>query len=226
MAHGYLGDGYGMHGEIDPDRGDNRDRDRERDRHWRDNGWRERGAEWRDRERGSNRGMMFGGREDGGWGDQWQWSNKDRWSDRGDDWRRSSYGREHGYGGFQGDFSGGREQGGFGGGYGEERRSYSANPDDHYRSWRDRHMSELDRDYADYCREREHQFHRDFDQWRNKRQQGGNARKDEIAVAAEEERTDARAVAEQGNTPTPVGSATLGTNNSENTTTGRARGRS
>ena len=29
MAHGYLGDGYGTHGEIDPDRG-------ERD-------WRERG---------------------------------------------------------------------------------------------------------------------------------------------------------------------------------------
>jgi hypothetical protein len=51
----------------------------------------------------------------------------------------------------------------------EQGRSVSANPDDHYRSWRDRHMSELDRDYADYCREREQQFHSDFDAWRSQR---------------------------------------------------------
>ncbi|HEX5257169.1 MAG TPA: hypothetical protein VFW35_00140 [Sphingomicrobium sp.] len=98
MAHGYLGDGYGSHGEIDPDRGDDRDR-----------GWQNR--EHRDR------GMMFGGSRDNA----------------------------------------------------EHRRGFSAHPDDHYRSWRDRHMSELDRDYADYCREREQQFHREFDDWRRER---------------------------------------------------------
>jgi hypothetical protein len=46
MAHGYLGDGFGTHGEIDPDRNDDRDRDRRRD-------------DRRDRDRGA----MFGERE-------------------------------------------------------------------------------------------------------------------------------------------------------------------
>jgi hypothetical protein len=114
MAHGYLGDGYGLHGEFDPDRGEERDRN-----------WRERGEHWSDRERG----MMFSGRER-------DWSDDDRWSDRA---RQSEPSRG--------------------------RRNFSANPDDHYRSWRDRHMSELDRDYADYCQEREQQFHRNFDDW-------------------------------------------------------------
>jgi hypothetical protein len=158
MAHGYLGDGYGIHGDFDPDRGDERDRD------WRERGWRGRGEDWRDRDREEDwrnrdrdQGMMFRDRERGR-------SDEDRWG-------RERYGREHGYGGFQGDYSGGHEQGGFGGygDYSEGRRSFSANPDEHYRSWRDRHMSELDRDYADYCREREQQFHRDFDDWRGRK---------------------------------------------------------
>lgn len=105
MAHGYLGDGYGIHGDSE-----------ERDR--RD--WRDRDGNWRDRDR-----MMFGDRRDEG-----------RW-DRGD--------------------------------YSDERQRFSADPDDHYLSWRDRHMSELDRDYADYCREREQRFHRDFDAWLTER---------------------------------------------------------
>jgi hypothetical protein len=45
----------------------------------------------------------------------------------------------------------------------------SRHEDAHYNSWRDRHMSEIDRDYADYCREREQQFHSDFDAWRRQR---------------------------------------------------------
>jgi len=124
MAHGYLGDGYGIHGDFDSDRHEDRDRD------WRERGWRGRSDTWRDRDRS----MMFGDRPD-----------EDRWE-------RESYGPEHGYG----DDTRGR-------------RVFSANPDDHYRSWRDRHMSELDSDYADYCREREQQFHQDFDTWRNQR---------------------------------------------------------
>jgi len=104
MAHGYLGDGYGIHGDSDSERDERR--------------------EWRDGDR--DRGMMFGER------------NRDRESFSDDRWDRGE-------------------------------RSFSADPRDHYRSWRDRHMSELDRDYADYCREREQRFHRDFDAWLTER---------------------------------------------------------
>jgi len=147
MAHGYIGDGYGIDGGRE-DR-DNRDRGG-RDRDWHERGSRDRDWEGRDRDRDRDRSFMF---------------------DEGDR-NESRYGREQGYGGFQGDYSrSGREQGGFGGmgDYREGRRSFSAHPDDHYRSWRDRHMQALDRDYADYCREREQQFHRDFDSWLTER---------------------------------------------------------
>jgi len=53
--------------------------------------------------------------------------------------------------------------------YRREERNFRSHPDDHYRSWRDRQIQALDRDYADYCREREEQFHRDFDEWRGRR---------------------------------------------------------
>jgi hypothetical protein len=43
--------------------------------------------------------------------------------------------------------------------------------DPHYRSWRDRHMSDLDRDYDDYQREHQSKFESDFGSWREKRQQ-------------------------------------------------------
>jgi|SRR5690348_1311108 len=43
--------------------------------------------------------------------------------------------------------------------------------DPHYHSWRDRHLSELDRDYDDYRREHQSQFENDFTSWREKRQQ-------------------------------------------------------
>jgi hypothetical protein len=43
--------------------------------------------------------------------------------------------------------------------------------DPHYRSWRDRHMSDLDRDYDDYQRENQSRFENDFTGWREKRQQ-------------------------------------------------------
>jgi hypothetical protein len=43
--------------------------------------------------------------------------------------------------------------------------------DPHYRSWRDRHMSELDRDYDEYSRENQARFEREFGSWRERRQQ-------------------------------------------------------
>ena len=56
-------------------------------------------------------------------------------------------------------FAGARERG--------EDRDF----DPHYRSWRDRHMGELDRDYADFRREHQSKFESDFGSWREKRQQ-------------------------------------------------------
>src|SRR4051812_49611176 len=130
MAHGYLGEGYGAHGELD------RDRD---ERDWRERG--QRSQDWRDRHRPGDRGMMSG------------WSDRDEWRGGRRSWSDDQRDRAD-----HGDFS--------------QRRDVSPNSDDHYRSWRDRQMSELDRDYQDYCREREEQFHREFGEWR--RQKYGN----------------------------------------------------
>ncbi|HET8750105.1 MAG TPA: DUF2171 domain-containing protein [Sphingomicrobium sp.] len=41
--------------------------------------------------------------------------------------------------------------------------------DPHYRSWRERHMSDLDRDYDDYRRENQSRFENDFGSWRERR---------------------------------------------------------
>jgi len=47
----------------------------------------------------------------------------------------------------------------------------SRHEDPHYRAWRDRHLSDLDRDYDDYRSERQSQFENDFGSWRERRQQ-------------------------------------------------------
>jgi hypothetical protein len=238
MAHGYL---------REFDEGWDRDDDRERgDRDWRERGdrdWssdRERGG-WgdrdrnfmfdrnRDRDRDDDRGFFSrAGEEARSWfrddehdyrGDRSAWENNRDYPQR--DRGRSSYG------GFQGDYRGGREQGGFGGSseWREGRRGASAHPDDHYRSWRDRQMQALDRDYEDYCREREQQFHQDFDSWRRNRQQpqgqqqGGGHNQDELLLGAARSETEGLAVGSPNEPPamtSPEGAATVGTNNSEN----------
>ena len=182
MAHGYLGDGYGIHGESD-DRDDRREHGSRED-------WRRGEDQRRDRDRG----MMF--RDD------------ERFGGRGRDFDRSN--RDVGS---NGDFR-------------ENRRSFSAHPDDHYRSWRERHMSQLDRDYEDYCREREQAFHQDFDTWRNQRHanyqplrtgmtQSGMSHdpSGELQLTTETEVQDGA---------DPMSEATLGTNSSRETT-GRGR---
>lgn len=56
-------------------------------------------------------------------------------------------------------------------------RPYRGGTDDrdddrsHYRSWRDRQVASLDRDYDEYRREREEDFHSEFDDWRGRRRQ-------------------------------------------------------
>jgi hypothetical protein len=47
----------------------------------------------------------------------------------------------------------------------------SRHEDPQYRSWRDRQLSELDRDYDDYRREHQSKFESDFGSWRERRQQ-------------------------------------------------------
>ena len=46
----------------------------------------------------------------------------------------------------------------------------SRHEDPHFRAWRDRHLSEIDRDYDDYSRERQSQFENEFGSWRERRQ--------------------------------------------------------
>jgi len=46
----------------------------------------------------------------------------------------------------------------------------SRHEDPNYRNWRDRHMSDLDRDYEDYRREHQQRFESDFGSWRERRQ--------------------------------------------------------
>ncbi len=41
--------------------------------------------------------------------------------------------------------------------------------DPHYRSWRDRHMRDLDRDYDEYRRDNQSRFENDFGSWRERR---------------------------------------------------------
>jgi len=121
----------------------------------------------------------------GGYDRSEPWGGGDWAGERGGDARSSPshYGREHGFGGFQGDYGGGQDQGGFGGrgDWQGGRQSFSSRGstgslhDDHYRSWRDRQIEQMDRDYEEYCWERSHHFPSDFDSWRRSRQAGGSA---------------------------------------------------
>jgi hypothetical protein len=133
------------------------DRDRNRDRNWNDN----RGAfaSGDSSESDYNRGWR---RELWGGGDREQ----NRYRDRGRDYRplAGDYGRS--------DSEWDRDP------YRSTSRAgttdwsdRSRHEDPHYRSWRDRQMSDLDRDYDDYRRERQSQFESDFGSWRERRQQ-------------------------------------------------------
>ncbi len=110
-------------------------------------------------------------------------------------------------------------------------RNFRSHQDDHYLSWRDRQMSELDRDYADYCREREQQFHRDFDDWR--RERAGNPQPLRTGMTQTGISHDPsgeyqlRTESIVGNSaPDPTSTATLGTNSSEGASTGGAKTKS
>ena len=146
MAHGYL------HDELDRGFGGNDDRDSQwRERSERD--WRGQDRDWQDRDR--DRSFMSDDRK------------RERDDHRGFFDRMGDRAREA----FGADDPDHRRQGGdWQQERGDSRREFSNHPDAHYHSWRDKQVEALDRDYADYCREREQQFHSDFDSWRQKRQ--------------------------------------------------------
>ena len=108
-----------------------------------------------------------------------------------------------------------------------ERIHASSGQDDHYLSWRERQMAALDRDYEDYCREREQQFHSEFDSWRQQRSgnpgplrtgmtQTGMSMDPSGATQAERDASPGTGA------PSPMDAATLGTT-TEDTTTARRR---
>lgn len=111
--------------------------------------------------------------------------------------------------GYGGSFGSGNDRG-YAGGGGEGRdydRSESAwgrddyrntsyagsnrDNDRHYDAWRQRQLNELDRDYEQYCRERQDRFESDFGSWReermNKRQHLGNIREHMDVVGSDGE---------------------------------------
>jgi len=163
--HGYLR-------EYDEgwDRGENRDRWREEDR---ERGWRGSDRDWSDRDESErSRNFMLGNRDRGWERDRdyergYLGSSRDEFRNRFRDDDREFRGTSEGHrdprsstGLLGSRFSGDRQH---------SPRHFSSRQDDHYLSWRDRQMDALDRDYADYCREREAQFHQDFDTWRSQR---------------------------------------------------------
>jgi len=52
-----------------------------------------------------------------------------------------------------------------------DKSDRSRDYDPHYHSWREQHMSELDRDYDDYRREHQSKFENDFSSWRERKTQ-------------------------------------------------------
>jgi hypothetical protein len=188
-ANDDRGSERGFGGGGDRQRRSNADRDSDRDFMF-DDGDRNRGSGSHGRggqggagffsRMGEQAGSWFGdddqgGRSQGSDASEWFGGSQGQRGHHRPQGGMSHYGREHGQGGFQGDYGGGRQQGGFGGRgdwdrQGSGRQSFSSHPDAHYHSWRDKQVQALDRDYQDYCREREQQFHQDFDSWRQGRQ--------------------------------------------------------
>lgn len=213
--HGYLrewDEGWGG--------GDDRDRWRNPDR---ERSWR--GSDRNERDR--DRGFMFDRDRDQERGFFDRMGDRARDAFRSDDHHRGEpWSSRDWHASGQDEWRGGREpmtgrfQSGFGGASDWERapRNYGSHQDDHYRSWRDKQMNALDRDYADYCREREQQFHQDFDHWRSNRQQPAAQRS-----ASTEEVMELSNPTPVSSTSDPIGAATLGTNTAENSGVGRGK---
>jgi hypothetical protein len=148
------------------------------------------GGDWRSedyRGRGEERGRFYGQDRDRGRFER----DENRFRSTGWTGRES----ERGYRPMAGDYGRGSEQFFAASGVGREdmgrergwrerepygrdeyrRSTYAGSPelsreyDPHYRSWRQRHMGDLDRDYEAYRNENQDRFERDFGSWREQR---------------------------------------------------------
>lgn len=160
---GYRGDGYGQygdHGDDDFRFGDERGRDdREQQRGREPEQGQDRGFfrdERRDEpEHGAAHGNLMGRAEqrvrewtEGGHFDEGRPGEDPRARRAAGDWDRH-FGRE-----------------GYEGSYAQHQH------DEPYRSFRQKHLDEMDRDYDAWRQDRQQEFQRDFDSWRSQRRQG------------------------------------------------------
>lgn len=86
--------------------------------------------------------------------------------------------------------------------FGREGHEGSYAQHDAYHRYREQHLAELDRDYDDWCRENEQQFHREFNDWRGSRRQVSNQPGSD-AVIAEDSAADALTPTAETETPPP-----------------------
>jgi hypothetical protein len=147
----------------------------------RQGGYRRRDSIFDDDDRGGDRG---GRGSEGGFFQRAGEEVRSWFSDDEDDRGRSrgqGQGSRSDYGAYQGGRSSAdrRETWGGGNGWGagqaggrgssQEGRG-SSTFDDHYMSWRERQIRQLDQDYQEYCRDRQKQFETEFHGWRQSRQ--------------------------------------------------------
>jgi hypothetical protein len=99
-------------------------------------------------------------------------------------------------------------------------RNFRSSPYEQYLEWRGKQIDALDRDYAEYCREREQQFHRDFNAWRSRRHgnpeplQTGMTQTGLSSDPTGELQLTADEAIEPASGPDPMATATLGTSSS------------
>lgn len=85
--------------------------------------------------------------------------------------------------------------------FGREGHEGSYAQDAGYQRYRERHLAELDRDYDEWCREREQQFHQEFQDWRSRRRQVSNQPGGPDLVASD--RDADRFVGDESRRPSP-----------------------
>jgi hypothetical protein len=99
-------------------------------------------------------------------------------------------------------------------------RNFRTSTDEHYLAWRDKQIAALDRDYAEYRREREQQFHAEFEAWRRHRRgnpeplQTGMTQTGLSSDPSGELQLTADEAVEPAPGPDPMATATFGTQSS------------
>ena len=145
-------DNRGEYGRGDNNRGDYNRGDYGRSSYGSSDGNRNRDDQQRDRSYGGNYGSWGGGAAYGGY------SGGGDAALGGGGYSPSDYGAGRGAGATSN----------WGLGAGNDRADWGSDPN--YRSWRDRQMADLDRDYQEYHQENRQKFHNEFSNWRQNRQ--------------------------------------------------------